>query len=204
MTVKGLLFALAALLLPAVAPHAALPKYSLAPEPDTLTGRVLIASPGMRDPRFARSVILLVRHGKDGAFGVAINRPAGERSLASLLEPLGDKDLGKAGSVRVRIFAGGPVERQMGFVLHSADWEHAETIAIGAELSATTSADILRAMARGRGPKKTLVAFGYAGWAAGQLEAELARNDWFLATPDAALVFDVARERVWDAAMARR
>ena len=146
-------------------------------------------------------MILIVRHGKDGALGITINRPAGERPLASLLEPLGDKDLANAGSVR--IFAGGPVRQQMGFVVHSTDYQHAETIAINAELAATTSADILRDMARGKGPRKTLVAFGYAGWAGGQLEAELARKDWLVASADAALVFDTPRDRVWDEAMTR-
>ena len=194
-------FALAAVLLPAALLHAALPKSSLTPAPATLTGRVLIASTGMGDPRFRRTVILIVRHGKEGALGIAINRPAGERPLASLLEPLGDKDHENAGSVR--IFAGGPVQRQMGFVVHSTDYQHAETIAINAELAATTSADVLRDMARGKGPRKTLVAFGYSGWAAGQLEAELARKDWLVASADAALVFDTPRDRVWDEAMTR-
>ncbi len=202
MRLMRLLFGLAAVLLPAALLHAALPKHSLTPEADTLTGRALIASPSMGDPRFARTVILLIRHGKDGAFGIAINRPVGERSFQSLLEPLGDKDLEKAGGVRV--FAGGPVEQQMGFVLHSIDWEHADTIAINGELAATASADVLRAMARGKGPRRTLVAFGYAGWGPGQLEAELARKDWLVASADATLVFDAPRERVWDEALARR
>jgi putative transcriptional regulator len=196
-----LLFALAAMLPPAALLHAALPKSSLTPAPATLTGQVLIASTGIGDPRFRRTVILIVRHGKDGALGITINRPAGERPLASLLEPLGEKDLANAGSVR--IFAGGPVQQQTGFVVHSTDYHHAETIAINAELAATTSADILRDMARGKGPRKTLVAFGYAGWATGQLEAELARKDWLVARADAALVFDTPRDRVWDEAMAR-
>jgi putative transcriptional regulator len=199
---KRFLFGLAAVLLPVALLHAALPKHSLAPGPSTLTGRVLIASTSIGDPRFSRTVILMVRHGKDGAFGITINRPTGQRSFASLLEPLGDKELAQAGSVR--IFAGGPVQQQMGFVVHSTDYQHAETIAINGELAATTSADILRAMARGKGPKKALVAFGYAGWGPGQIEAELARKDWLLATADAALVFDAPRERVWDEAMARQ
>jgi putative transcriptional regulator len=200
-SVRRLLFGLAAALLPAALLDAALPKPTLAPEAATLTGRVLIAATSIGDPRFHRTVILMVRHGKDGAFGIVINRPAGERSLADLLEALGDKDLAKGGSVR--IFAGGPVQRQMGFVVHTTDYQHAETIIVNEELSATTSADVLRDMARGKGPRKALVAFGYAGWSAGQLERELARKDWLLATADEALVFDEPRERVWDAAMAR-
>jgi putative transcriptional regulator len=200
-TVRRLLFGLVAVLLPAALVHAALPKLSLDPETPTLTGRVLIASTSIGDPRFARTVILMVRHGKDGALGITINRPVGERPLASLLEPLGDKNLEKAGNVR--IFAGGPVEQQMGFVVHSVDYQHAETMGINGELAATANADILRDMARGKGPQKALVAFGYAGWASGQLEAELARKDWLIATADEALVFDEPRDRVWDAAMER-
>src|SRR5262245_52904533 len=134
------LLTLAAVLLPAALLHAALPKSSLTPAPATLMGRVLIASTGMGDPQFRRTVILIVRHGKDGAMGIAINRPAGERPLSSLLEPLGDKDVANAGSVR--IFAGGPVQKQMGFVVHSTDCEHAETTAVSAEMSVTASADI--------------------------------------------------------------
>src|SRR5262249_48205706 len=153
-------------------------------------------------PRFSRTVILLIRHGKDGAFGITLNRPVGELPLVRLLEGSGEKDLPKAGNVR--IFAGGPVEQQMGFVVHSTDYQREETIAINGELAATTSAETLRDMARGKGPRKTLVVFGYAGWGRGQLEAELARHDWLIATADAALVFDTPRERVWDEAMARR
>lgn len=199
--VQRVLLGLAAVVLPAALLEAALPKPSLAPEASTLTGRVLIASRNISDPNFHRTVILMVRHGKDGALGITINRPAGERPLASLLELLGDKDTGKAGSVR--IFAGGPVQQQMGFVVHTTDYEHAETIAINGELAATTSGDILRDIARGKGPRQALVAFGYAGWAPGQLEAELARKDWLIATADAALVFDERRDRVWEAAMER-
>ena len=198
---RRFLFGLAAVLLPAALLNAALPKHALTPEAASLTGRLLIASPGIGDPRFYRTVILIVRHGKDGAFGITINRPAGERPLASLLEPLGDKAAPNAGSVRV--FAGGPVEPQMGFVVHTTDYQHGETIAINGEVAATTSADILRDIARGKGPTKALVAFGYAGWGAGQLEAELARKDWLVTTADEALIFDERRDRVWDEAMAR-
>jgi len=201
MRLRRFLFGLAAVLLPAALLNAALPKHALTPEAVTLTGRLLIASPGIGDPRFYRTVILMAQHGKDGALGITINRPVGERSLASLLEPLGDKAAPNAGSVRV--FAGGPVQPQMGFVVHTTDYQHGETIAIGGEVAFTTSADILRDIARGRGPKKALVAFGYAGWGVGQLESELARKDWLVTTADQALIFDERRDRVWDEAMAR-
>jgi putative transcriptional regulator len=189
-------------LLPPARLDAALPKHSLTPEASSLTGRLLIASPGMRDARFSRTVILIVRHGKDGTFGITINRPAGERSLASLLEGSADKDLPKARTAR--IFAGGPVQQQMGLVVHTTDYRHEETIAINADAALTASADILRDIARGKGPQKVLIAFGYAGWAAGQLESELAGRSWLVTTADAALIFDEPRDRVWDAAMARR
>jgi len=198
---KHLLFGLALVLVPLARLDAALPKHSVTPEAASLTGRLLIASPGMRDPRFSRTVILIVRHGKDGTFGITINRPAGERSLASLLEAHGDKDLPKARTAR--IFAGGPVQQEMGLVVHTPDYRHEETLAINADAALTASADILRDIARGSGPQKALIAFGYAGWATGQLESELASKNWLVTTADAALIFDEPRDRVWDAAIAR-
>lgn len=201
-SVRRFLFGLAAVLLPAALLHAALPKTTLPPEPASLTGQLLIASPGMGDPRFRRAVILMVRHDKKGAFGITINRPVGVRALAALLEPLGHKV--PAGAANVTIFAGGPVQPEIGFVVHTTDYEHDETIAVNEVASVTANADILRDIASGKGPKKALVAFGYAGWGAGQLEGELARRDWLLATGDEALIFDEPRERVWDEAMARR
>ena len=191
-----------ALLLPASLLCAAVPKHKPAAENPSLTGQLLIASPRMSDPRFQRTVILMVRHGKDGALGIAINRPVDERPLASLLEKLGEKDAAVEGSVQ--IFAGGPVQPEMGFVVHTADYKRPGTFVINGRFSMTQSLEVLRDMGQKRGPQKALVAFGYAGWASGQLEAELDGEAWFVAPADTQLVFDEARDKVWEQAMARR
>jgi len=165
-------------------------------------GQVLIASPVIGDPRFSRTVILMVRHTKDGALGITINRPLGEHSLAQLLGLFGESDASAEGSVQ--IFAGGPVQPGVCFVVHSADYTRSNTIAVKELASVTPCRDVLGDIGHKTGPQKALVAFGYAGWASGQLEVELARNDWATAAADADLVFDIKREGVWEAAMARR
>jgi putative transcriptional regulator len=162
----------------------------------------LIASPDMGDPRFERTVILMVRHTSDGAFGIVINRPVGERPLAGLLEMLGEKDTNVTG--QVGIFYGGPVQPGLGFVLHSTDYREAETTDIDARVAMTSSRALLRAIGSHTGPKKSLVAFGYAGWAPGQLEGELARRAWVSAPADLMLIFDEDRDKVWETAYARR
>jgi putative transcriptional regulator len=201
---KRLALGLALLVLPATLPRAAVPGPEAAPPAGggSLAGQLLVASPDIGDPRFAHTVILLVRHNAEGAFGIIINRPVEERSIASLLEAVGQNAKGVNG--RVQVFAGGPVEPEIGFVLHSADYHRAETIAVDGKLALTSSPEILRDMGQGKGPRESLVAFGYAGWAPGQLEGELARHDWFTAPEDPGLVFREDRAHVWDAAMARR
>ncbi len=190
-------------LLPAATLDVGLPKQNLEPEANaSLAGQLLIASPRMRDPRFRRTVILMVQHGKDGALGITINRPVAERSLASLLESLGDKEPTVEGNVT--IYAGGPVQPQIGFVIHSADYTNPQTFVINERFSMTQSREVLRDLGNKKGPQKSLVAFGYAGWAPGQLESELERDDWVLAPASTQLVFDTPRDRVWDEAMARR
>ncbi len=181
---------------------AALPKLDPSPQNSTLAGQFLIAAPSMGDPRFRRTVILMVRHSKDGALGVTINRPVGEKKLASFLQALGDKDAAAEGSVR--LFAGGPVQPEVGFVVHTDDYRRKETIVVSGRLAVTSSREILVDIGHKRGPEKALVAFGYAGWGPGQLENELARDDWFIAPADPELVFDEPREKVWEQAMARR
>ena len=191
---------LAALLLPAAFLSAGLPKLDLAPQPASLAGQLLIASPRMPDPRFQRTVILMVRHGKDGALGITINRPVQELPIATVLEKLGETDAAVEGSVQ--IFAGGPVQPSVGFVLHTDDYKRADTLLIGGRLSMTQSREILRDIGNKGGPEKALVAFGYAGWAPGQLEAELDSEAWLVAPADTKLVFDEPRDKVWEQAMA--
>jgi putative transcriptional regulator len=195
------IFALAAALFSASLLYVRAP--AVAEEPASLTGQLLVATPSMGDPRFARTVILMVRHDKDGAFGIVINRPIAERPVADLLGMLGDNDAPAAAGT-VRIFAGGPVQPELGFVIHSTDYRQSQTIAIDAHMAVTSSRDILRAIATGKGPKQSLVAFGYAGWAAGQLEAELGERAWATAPAEPKLVFDEDRDKLWDIAYAQR
>src|SRR5215470_69376 len=170
--------------------------------PPSLRGQLLIATPSMRDTRFDRAVILMVRHDIDGAMGIVINRPLGERPLADLLAAFGTKDTPATGNVR--IFLGGPVQPEVSFVVHGADYGRPETLEVDARFAATPSREVLRDLARNAGPMKSLIAFGYAGWAPGQLEGELARNVWYTAPADPALVFDDDRDKVWEHATARR
>ncbi len=191
---------LAALVLSASLLDAGLPKHELEPEAAALVGQLLIASPKMRDPRFQRTVILLMRYGPEGGIGIAINRPVGERSLASVLDGLGEKGASVEGSVR--FFAGGPVQPEIGFVVHTPDYKRPQTFAIDKHIAVTSSREIISDIAHKRGPAKALVAFGYAGWGPGQLEDELERDYWVLVPADPALVFDADRDKVWDEAMA--
>ena len=181
---------------------AALPAPTALPQRASLVGQLLVAAPSMGDPRFYQTVIMLVRHDRTGAMGIVVNRPLQERPLAALLEALGEKADGVAGNVR--IFAGGPVQPELGFVLHSAEYRRADTMEIDGHLAMTSSREILRDIATNRGPKQSLVAFGYAGWAPGQLEGELVQGVWFTAPADAKLIFEMERERVWENAVTRR
>ncbi|HJU15902.1 MAG TPA: YqgE/AlgH family protein [Stellaceae bacterium] len=168
-----------------------------------LPGQLLVASPSMGDPRFDHAVILILRHDKSGAFGVVINRPLGARPLKSLLAATGDaKDSHVTGTLRV--FAGGPVEPERGFVVHTPDYRRAGTLVVDGEVAMTANRDILVDIGHHRGPHKSFLAFGYAGWAAGQLEAEIADHSWYTAAGDAQLIFDLPRAGLWDEAMARR
>lgn len=164
----------------------------------SLAGQLLIASPTIRDPHFDHAVILIVRHDQDGAMGIVINMPAEERPLASILEMLGEKDTDIAG--KAPIFAGGPVQPEIGFVIHSADYRGPETIDINERVLMTSSSQILRDIGNNKGPKKSLIAFGYAGWAAGQLEDELQRRVWFTTAGEPKLIFDEDRKKVWESA----
>ncbi len=191
--------AIAALFVALIVIGAAPPDHS---DTSSLAGQLLIASPRIGDPRFSHTVVLMVRHDKDGAFGIVINRPVGERSIATLLEATGDDDTSVTGNVRV--FAGGPVQPELGFVIHSAEYRRDETLDIDGRVAVTASRQILRDIGHNKGPQKSLFALGYAGWGPGQLEAELMRRDWFSTPEEPKLVFDDDRADLWDNAMARR
>jgi putative transcriptional regulator len=177
-------------------------KPEMAPDDISLAGQLLVASSDIGDPRFDRAVVLLVRHNKHGALGIVINRPVGEQPLASVLAAVGEEAAGVEG--RVLLFAGGPVELETGFVLHSADYHRPATVDIDGHLAMTSTPEILSDIAHHKGPAKILIAFGYSGWGPGQLESELAQHGWFTAPADPKLIFDEDREKVWQEAMARR
>jgi putative transcriptional regulator len=198
------LLALAALALPALLAGAVAPTVtepSGPPSHQSLTGQLLIASPDMRDPRFDHAVVLVVKHDRDGALGIVINKPVGERPLAEILAALGEK---REGDANVPLFIGGPVQLDVMLVLHSAEYRVSGTLAVDGHVAVTGDPQVLRDIAAKTGPQKSLLAFGYAGWAAGQLDAEMEHNVWFTAPEDPTLLFDADRDKVWDLAMARR
>jgi putative transcriptional regulator len=167
-----------------------------------LSGQLLVATPDLADSNFDHTVILIVRHGADGAFGLVVNDQRAERPLAEIMTAIG-LDPGAAKG-EVRVFLGGPVERERVFVLHSADYARPETVAVGSHFALTTSEAVFRDMAEGQGPRKAVVVFGYAGWAPGQLESEMAQGGWFTEPADAKLIFDEPPQRIWDEALRRR
>jgi putative transcriptional regulator len=160
-----------------------------------LDGQLLIAMPVMGDPRFERSVIYLCAHSPDGAMGIMVNRPVGSIDFPELLVQLNiiDKDeqikLPETAET-LKVLRGGPVDTGRGFVLHSSDFylENA-TLRIDAGICLTATVDILKAIANGSGPKHAILALGYAGWRAGQLEAEIQGNGWLHCDADQDLVF---------------
>jgi len=192
----------AALLLPAVLLHAALPTPGESPGHTSLAGQLLIATPTMADPRFHQSVILMVKHDSDGALGIIINHLAAERPLATVLRAVGADADGVSGTIQ--IFIGGPVQPEVGFVVHSPDYHRPETLVIDDHVAMTSNREILRDIATKHGPKQSLIAFGYAGWSAGQLDNELEHRAWYTAPDDADLIFEIDREKVWDEAVKRR
>lgn len=165
-----------------------------------LAGKVLIAMPGMEDPRFARSVVLMCAHGPDSAMGLIVNKPSDDVSFKGLLGHLGI-EASSAGR-EIRVHFGGPVERGRGFVLHSADWQgDSGSMAVPGGFRLTGTMGILEAMARGGGPQSALLALGYAGWGPGQLEDEILRNDWLVAEAPADLVFGTPDAEKWTRAL---
>jgi len=165
-----------------------------------LQGNILIALPGMADPRFEKSVIFMCAHSAEGAMGIMINKAIEGLHLHQLL---GQLDIEPApGAPDPQVLFGGPVETGQGFVLHSSDYGKGEsTLSISSEISLTTTLDILRAMAEGAGPKRALFALGYAGWGPGQIEGEIQANSWVHCGPDNDIVFGDSMESKWAVAL---
>jgi putative transcriptional regulator len=163
-----------------------------------LDGQLLVAMPGMPDSRFARSVIYLCAHSEEGAMGIVVNQAARKVNFSELLVQLDviapdDAIRLPAQAESVQVLKGGPVETGRGFVLHSNDFFiDNSTLPIDEGVSLTATIDILRAIANGKGPDRALLALGYAGWSAGQLETEMQHNGWLTCPADPALIFDTA------------
>ncbi len=172
-------------------------------EPDSemnLTGQMLIAMPGMGDPRFAHSVVILCAHSSDGAMGLIVNKSVDGMALGALFDQLSIDTQGAAG--KERVFFGGPVETGRGFVLHTPDYRSdLSTLDIDGRFAMTATQDILEDIAIGRGPSGALVALGYSGWGPGQLEDEIAANGWLMGEPSQALVFHTEEGEIWGEAM---
>ncbi|MGB8601152.1 MAG: YqgE/AlgH family protein [Rhizomicrobium sp.] len=167
-----------------------------------LDGKFLIAMPGMQDPRFERSVVLICSHTPEQAMGLIINKPVEGLAFGELMRRY---DLHSDASLPdVPVMFGGPVELSRGFFLHSPDYNGGENTRIVTEdLSLTADVDILRAISEGRGPKRCLLALGYAGWGEGQIETEMLDNGWIHCDADATLVFDAEAETIWTKAIAK-
>lgn len=165
-----------------------------------LTGKLLIAMPGMGDPRFEHAVVLLCAHSDEGAMGLIVNKPTGEVELADMLEQLSIEH--GPDSRQLGVSFGGPVETGRGFVLHSMDYvSFVNTLEVEGGFGMTATLDILEALAEGKGPERALVVIGYAGWGPGQLEEELAQNAWLTCDASMELVFDLPDQGKWDGAL---
>lgn len=168
-----------------------------------LEGKLLIALPGMPDPRFERSVIFMCAHSLDtGAMGLCINKPIEGLNFRELIEKL-EIGIGPQ-TPDFPILYGGPMDTGRGFVLHSNDYESEEsTLPVSEDISLTATLDILRAIAEGRGPHRAIFALGYAGWGAGQIEDEIRANDWIHCDADSELLFEDAVEDKWAGALGK-
>ena len=168
----------------------------------SLTGQLLIAMPQMQDPRFARSVVYMCAHSEEsGAMGLVVNKTIDSLTVDELYRHL---NIEAAPSNRpAPVHFGGLVEPGRGFVLHSPDYREEATLGIGEAFAVTATLDILRAIGKGEGPRRSLLALGYAGWSPGQLDAEIHANGWLSVEADADLVFDDAPESKWQRALAK-
>lgn len=165
-----------------------------------LSGKFLIAMPGMGDPRFAHSVVYVCAHSDDGAMGLIVNKPTPEVRFSELLTQL---EIDAQPGIRdIRVHFGGPVENSRGFVLHSADYTSGDsTLLVDQEMALTATLDVLEEIAQGRGPKSSFLALGYSGWGPGQLESEIAQNGWLTSDARSDIIFGRANEHKWMAAV---
>jgi putative transcriptional regulator len=168
---------------------------------DYLTGQLLIAMPAMGDPRFSKSVIYICLHNEEGAMGLIINKLMNSLTFADLLSQL---DIGSLGvAPKLPIHSGGPVETSRGFVLHSTDYSSDGAIDVANDMALSATIDILKDIAEDKGPEQFLLALGYAGWGAGQLDGEIQQNAWLHVPADADLTFGPDIYNKWERAIAK-
>lgn len=172
----------------------------MAEQPTFLSGKLLLAMPGMADPRFERAVIALCVHDENGAIGIGVGHKRAGITFRGLLRQL-DIDPGEAPDCAVH--HGGPVEPGRGFVLHSSDWGGQDTLHVNGDtgelFAMTGTIDVLRAIAEGKGPTRWIVALGYAGWGEGQLDEEMTRHGWFAVRAEPGILFDTPTDERWAA-----
>ena len=168
----------------------------------SLTGQLLLAMPQMMDPRFARSVVYICAHSEEaGAMGLVVNKLLQSLTMDELFTHL---KLEPARQNRASpVYFGGPVEPGRGFVLHTAEYKEKSTLAVSGDFAVTATLDILRAIGRGEGPRRSILALGYAGWAPGQLDAEMQANGWLSVDADSELVFDDDIDGKWQRALGK-
>ncbi len=177
--------------------------------PASLKGQFLIATPSMGDKRFFETIIYMIDHNKDGAMGLVINIPMHDMQFSDVLKEmkLGKKEelINLSPDIQTRaVLAGGPVDKSRGFVLHSKDYMQKDnSFSINDEISMTATSDVLKAIAFGKPPKKSLFALGYCGWSAMQLENELKNNGWLITPFTSALLFNIPLEERYDFALAQ-
>lgn len=168
-------------------------------QPRSYVGQFLLALPGMEDRRFDHSVVAVCVHDENGALGIAVSDEIDGVGLHDLLESF---DIDPTNVPDTPVVRGGPVEPRRGFVLHSLDWQEQDMVEVGPDWGLSGSLEILKAIAEGRGPRRYIVALGYAGWGAGQLDEEMTGESWFPVECTADILFDVPPERKWAAAYA--
>jgi len=168
----------------------------------SLTGQLLVAASEMADPRFAETVIYLIKHSEEGAFGLVVNKPVAKGSFSDVLKGFGIESKGAKGEIVVHY--GGPVGRRQGFVLHSDDMLIDSSTKVKDGIAVTGDPRIVQALALGTGPRQALLIMGYAGWAPGQLESEIRANSWFVVGADKSLIFGKDAEKKWRRAMDKR
>lgn len=166
-----------------------------------LTGKLLIAMPGIGDPRFDKTVIYMCAHSEEGAMGIVVNREFDDLSFPDLLDQLNIMPIASVEPIMVQF--GGPVESGRGFVLHSQDYMHDGSLAVDDNIALTATVDILREIADGAGPLRKMLALGYAGWGPGQLDAEIRANGWLHVDADSNILFEAALDDKWTLAMGK-